>query len=112
MIAKTFEVRDSATFLPVLAIKCDPANEAERYLLGRTGYGVDPEVQREYVLLCALHADNAELCHDPHEWGNRTRIVAHEFIRKNFDSLPTGSVVDVQYILGETKAAKVSESVG
>lgn len=111
MIAKCFEVRDSGTLLPVLAVKCDPANEAERYLLGRTGYGIIPETQKGYVLLCSLNADNAELCYDPHQWGNRTRVVAHEFIKANFGTLETGSVVDVQYILGETQAPKVSEAV-
>lgn len=37
--------------------------------------------------------------------------VAHQFIEDHFDELNDGEVVDVQFILGETKVPKVSESI-
>lgn len=111
MIVKLFEVRDSATFLPVIAIKCDPANEAERYLLARTGYGMIAEDQGEYVLMTALHGGDP-LRYDAYAWGNnRTRAVTHAHIQKHFNELESGAVIDVQFLLGETKAPKVSEAV-
>ena len=36
---------------------------------------------------------------------------AHHYIQEHFDELHDGDVVDVEFILGETKAPKVSESV-
>ena len=39
MQVKLFEVRDSATFIPAIAIKLSARNEAEHFLLFRSGYG-------------------------------------------------------------------------
>ncbi len=49
---------------------------------------------------------------DPFEWGdNRTRLFAHKYIAEHFDELPSGAVVDVEFILGESAAPKLSEAV-
>ena len=108
MIAKTFEIRDAATFIPVLAVKMEPGNEQDRYLLSRAGYGITPECQAESVLLSSL--DGGASVSDPYDWGNRTRIQAHKYIKENFDKLESGSVVDVEFILGIAQAPKQSES--
>lgn len=108
MIAKTFEVRDTATFIPMLAVQLNPTNEADRHLLARSGYGEVPEGQGEFVMLWSLNGGQAG--YDPYAWGNRTRQVAHRYICDNFDSLESGAVIDVQYILGETEAPKISEA--
>lgn len=50
MTAKTIEIRDRGTFVPALAIRLEPTNEADRYLLGRAGYSSNPEVQRQYIM--------------------------------------------------------------
>ena len=34
---------------------------------------------------------------------------AHQYIRREFDNLKDGDVVDVEYILGEKPTAKTSE---
>ena len=34
---------------------------------------------------------------------------AHEWLLKNFDEVDDGAVLDVEFILGETKEPKVSE---
>ena len=112
MIVKVFEVRDSATFMPVVAIKVTPANEAERYLAARLGYGTTPEAQSKYVLMSLL-CSGEPMFYDPHHWSfsSRTRAVAHEYIKEHFDELESGAVVDVQFILRETEAPKVSEAL-
>lgn len=112
METKIFEIRDKATFIPVLAIKLSPTCEAERYLLARSGYGREPEIQAEYVVLFKLAGGNNMATSNPHQWGDaRTMPVAHHYIIEKWDSLKTGEVVDVELILGETTSPKKSEKV-
>lgn len=102
MEAKTFEVRDRNTFLPVLAVHMSAGTEGDAYLLRRS------RVEWNDVVLTSLKGDGQ--CQvDPHIWGCRTKTTAHEYIRKNWGDLESGDVVDVEFILGETKAPKVSE---
>ena len=110
METKTFEVRDKGTFVPVLATKLGGGSEADRYLFGRAGYGISGENHRSHVILWRLEGGKAT--YDPYDWGSRTMTSAHNHILKNWDALPSGSVVDVEFILGETDRAKVSESAG
>lgn len=109
MIIKAIEIRDVATFVPAIAIKVVPANEGQRYLLRRSGYGFDsPQV------IVAKLAGGSGMAHcDPYDWANnRTMTVAHEWVRDHFDEIEDGAVVDVQFILGETKEPKRSEREG
>ncbi len=111
MIAKTFEVRDSGTFIPVLAIQLAPDCEADRYLFARAGYGTNPTQQGAYVVLTRLAGGSGFATCDPYDWTNaRTLQIAHNFIRENFSMLRSGSVVDVEYLMGETKQPKESEA--
>lgn len=108
MKTKTFEVRDAGTFIPVLAIKLVPADERDRYLLARAGFGRSKEEQASYVVL--IHLVDGHANHDPYCWPvGRTMEEAHKYIKKNFDSLQNGAVVDVEFILGITDAPKASE---
>lgn len=109
--AKIFEIRDRCTFFPVLCVRLVPANEGERYLASRVGYGRFPEQQKDFVLMSPLAAGE-KMEYDPFAWGSnpRTRLVAHEFITKNWETLTTGQVIDVEYILKEAPGPKVSES--
>lgn len=113
MITKTFEVRDSGTFIPVLAVKLEPGCEADRYLFGRAGYGTHPGQQAAYVLLCRIVGEHNHGCeYDPEAWwrtGARTLVVAHRHIVEHFDELPSGAVVCVEHILGERSEPKRSE---
>jgi hypothetical protein len=45
MTTKAFEIRDRATFIPAIAVRLDPADERERYLIARCGFGVTPSAQ-------------------------------------------------------------------
>ena len=111
MISKTFEIRDAGTFIPVLAVKLEPVTEQDRYLLARAGFGRLPQQQAEYVLVCRISGGEGKCTSDHHEWGgSRTMTVAHDFIRRNFDNLESGAVVDVEFILGFKPTKKESES--
>lgn len=109
MIAKTFEIRDRATFIPLLAVKLAPADERDRYLLARAGFGISPQAQAEYVVLHPLCTDRASS--DPFKLGGGPRTYPHAglYIIEHFDELPNGAVVDVEHILGESVAPKLSE---
>ncbi len=111
MEVKLFEVRDIHTFIPVLAVKLDPTCKAEQYLLGRTGYGTTPKKQGGYVMLSQLAGGKGRASADPYNWGStRTMAVAHNHINQNWGLLATGSVIDVEFILGESPVSKRSES--
>ena len=101
MTTKLLEIRDRATLVPALAIQ---VSGEDGYLMRRAGFG-HPMV---YLIMLAT-----EKCrYDPFSWDNRrTMGNAHHYIQEHFDELHDGDVVDVEYILGETKAPKVSESV-
>jgi hypothetical protein len=105
MEAKALEVRDRATFLPVLAVRMVPACEGQGYLLRRCGYGSPA------ILLTALRGgERANV--DPYEWGDRTYKVAHDHIEKNWAKLSDGDVICVETILGERTEPKKSGRVG
>lgn len=109
MIAKTVEIRDAGTFIPALAVRLVPTNEADRYLLGRAGYGTTPSRQSEYVVLVRLAGDGRATW-DPHYWGSRTMQHAHAWILAHFDEMESGVVVDVEFILGKRDTPKTSEA--
>ena len=105
METKTFEVLDSATFIPVLAIKLDPDTPKDRYLLSRAGFGNTPG---DYILLLSL--SGGKWCFN-FEFFDRTYQVAHTYIKQHWFSLCSGEVLDVEFILGETKQPKPSEQI-
>jgi hypothetical protein len=109
VIVKTIEIRDRGTFIPAIAISTAPANEGQRYLLRRAGYAPDGRT----IILMSL-TDPSRATYDPHGWpgGARTFPVAHQWISEHFHELEDGAVVDVEHILGETAAPKVSEREG
>lgn len=102
MIMKCLEVRDRATFIPVVAINTVPANEGQRYLLRRAGYSSGGTI-------ILVNLNDCRASNDPHEWGGRTMPAAHVYIEMHFQELVDGAVVDVEFILGETKEPKRSE---
>lgn len=112
MKAKLLEVRDAATFIPVLAVQLGSEYEAERYLAGRAGYGRTAEAQREYVILSKLDGSGIAT-QGPHHWpsSTRTMTVAHQYIIDHFDDLAPGAVVDVEFILGIRDTPKQSEQL-
>ncbi len=112
MIVKLFELRDAGTFIPIFAFRCRPDedNTSEQYLLRRSGFGV----WGPWVIMGRLECNSPDrsCTYEKFSWGMcpRTFITAHRYIEEHFDELESGSVVDVEFILGETKEAKVSEN--
>lgn len=105
MIVKALEVRDAATFIPVIAIEMFPDNEGQSYLLRRAGFGFD----RPLIML--VRADGRQAQYDPYSWSNvaRTMPTAHQWIQDNWSDLKDGDVVCVEHILGERPEKKISE---
>lgn len=107
MEIKCLELRDANTFIPVICIRPVPGNEAQRYLLRRDGYRGDA---REHCIIM-IDAQCRGASYDPYNWPHdgRTKPVAHNFIQDHWDELRDGDVIDVQFIVGETDAKKISE---
>jgi hypothetical protein len=110
MIAKTFEVRDRMTFIPVMAVQLEPGCERDRYLLARAGFGLYAAKQAEYVQLARIAGGGGQSYCDPYEWGDRTMQVAHSYICAHWAELESGAVVDVEFILGQSESPKRSEA--
>jgi hypothetical protein len=98
-VVKWFEVRDRATMIPVFAI----AIEGDTFLERRAGFGGTRCIQ-------LVDPQGRKTAYDPYDWANRTLTTAHRYIEMNWDTLLDHDVIDVEFILGESKASKVSES--
>lgn len=107
MEALMLEVRDKGTFIPIIAIDISlkKFNENDRYLLVRAGFSACTRC------IQIVHIANQISCYDPYDWpgSSRTMQVAHSYIDEHFDELKSGDVIDVEFILGETKEKKPSE---
>lgn len=102
---KILEIRDHATFIPVICIKPVAENEAQHYLLRRDGYSLD--LNDPIVIM--IDAQCRNVSYDPYNWRSDTHKVAHDYILRNWKTLKDGDVVDVEFILGLTKVPKTSE---
>jgi hypothetical protein len=111
MIAKALELRDEATFIPILCVDMNPkllgdiGHADQHYLLRRCGYACDG---RPNIIMTRLDG-SGRATNDPYTWGGRTYPVAHHWIIDHWHELNDGDVVDVQFILGETLTPKRSE---
>ena len=114
MICKIIEVRDRATFAPMLAVKLGSDDERERWLLDVAGFGDTKEEQESYVVLMKISGGSGHYSAtaDPFDWveaRNRTYFCAHRWLSEHFDEIPPGGVLDVEFVLGESKIPKESE---
>lgn len=108
MECKTIELRDRATFIPMLAIRLIPGCEADRYLIARAGFGREATSQGQHVIFVRLQTGSGS--HDPYEHGNtRTFGTAHQYLLEHWDEVETGAVIDVEVLLGEKTTPKQSE---
>jgi hypothetical protein len=113
---KLIELRDSATLIPMIAIRLAHRTPAERFLLRRAGYG-DAQIElwpdtEPYILFGRLEG-GSEFHYDPYGgWSNpRTFGVAHKWLIEHWSEVQSGDVVDVEFILGEKPTKKQSESL-
>lgn len=107
MKVKCLEIRDRATFIPVICIEPVADNDRQAYLLRRDGYIGGGES-------CIIMIDSGcrGVANDPYDWPGRTKRAAHNWIQDNWSSLADGDVVDIEFILGESTTKKVSERFG
>lgn len=114
MEVKIFEIRDRMTFFPAICIKpMSTGIAAQNYLLGRAGYDLartKKSISGNTVIF--MHGTDVKRCQYDTHWGDRTYQTAHEYIKENWDDLESGEVIDVEFILGETKIKKISEALG
>lgn len=105
METKLLEIRDSATFMPHLAIKLTGDTMQDHFLLKRAGFGIT----ETYILFHPLCS--SDINYDPYNWqrGARTVPIAHKYVIEHWDEIKSGDVIDVQFILGETSEKKISE---
>lgn len=102
MKVKLFEVRDVATFIPVAAFDCLPADTKERYLITQAGL-----LHEEFIFMVKLAT--GETHYDPNRWPSRTLKEAHKHVAADWRNLKSGAVIDVEYLLGETPKPKKSQ---
>jgi len=108
MEIRLFEVRDRATFIPVMAICFDPdkikRESQDEYLLSMAGY------DGWYILYAPLDGlKSGEINYDSSHWNDRTHKTAHEYIKTHWDELKPGDVVDCEFIRGESKESKTMQ---
>lgn len=118
---KFFEIRDRGTFIPAAGIGL--GIEDIRYM---SNQGVDAITHAETVfnhiaglakrsgfwqsgMIILIKLSTMQAFYEPDSWSGRTMPTAHEWIAKNWRDLPSVSVVDVEFILGEVKEPKRSE---
>jgi hypothetical protein len=115
MEVKLFEVRDRMTLIPCIAMRPEITGEGKGsrdvWLLSKAGYGKNPKDNVSYVFftpLTGLHEH--EIYCDYFTWINPTLRVAHEYIQRNWLFLTTGDVIDIEFITGQSKTPKLSDS--
>jgi hypothetical protein len=106
---KLFEVRDVATYIPVVATRIDVASfdvgvdAQERSLLLKTGWS-----DSNPALIVSRLGDGKGQT-DPYSWKCSTMTVAHSYIAAFWHTLESGDVIDAEFIRGETDAKKVPD---
>jgi hypothetical protein len=113
METKFFEVRDRATFMPMLAIRLqiDPGSSNDEWLLLRAGYAPDDIGNGRFVLFVMLAGGNGSAICDPYDWGSHSHTLtpAHEYIASHWDELISGQVIDAEFIRSERDEPRKSE---
>lgn len=111
METKVFEIRDRATFMPVLAIRLqiNPGSSNEEWLLWRAGYSHEDIETGCFVLLTTLNGGKGRSTCDPYYWSSSTLTPAHAYIAKHWDQLEPGQVIDAEFIRGESATPRTSE---
>lgn len=113
METKVFEIRDRATFIPVLGVKLkvDDLASVEAWLLRRAGYAMEDLLGGTFVLLTTLSSGVGRAICDPYDWGGDTFPPAHDYIARYWDRIRSGDVIDAEFIRGESAAPKLSERI-
>lgn len=120
MEIKLFEVRSAGTFYAVMAIWLSPRNEAERYLLQRSGYGTCDVETDQYVIAgpidpsCGPNAgDMLHFSYSDFAWEGKhhDNLMAWlcDYLRERFSELESGQVIDYDFIHGRRESPRQSD---
>lgn len=111
MFTKLFEVRDNATTIFVMASKFSDVDKYDIIVARRLGHSLR-DLGKTIYLTCSTYS-KPETQYDPTQWSivkyGRTLHTVHEYIATHWNELNYGQIIDVAYILGETKEVKESE---
>ena len=109
METKLFEIRDRMTFAVVMATGIESDLPKEVWLLAKAHMGKDGKEQHEHRHIFLMEFSSCVSSLKGYTWGNRTLRIAHDYIEKNWDTLHSGDLIDVEFLEGETKQPKKSE---
>lgn len=102
---KVIGVHDAATYKPMIVFRVVPENGHERRILGRAGFGTDPETQAGYTFF--YDVNHGECSYDPYKLqdqrtcGDVARLIRDEL---GFDAIAHGAFVDCEFLRGERDA--------
>lgn len=102
---KVIGVHDACTYKPMIVFRVAPANERERRILARAGFGQTPEEQAGFTFF--YDVDHRECTYDPFRLadqrtcGEAARRIDGE---RGFDALPHGEFLDCELLRGEKDA--------
>lgn len=99
---KVIGVHDDATYKPMIVFRVVPENEHERRILGRAGFGMEPEKQAAYTFF--YDVNHGECSYEPGKLSDqRTCGDAARWIRDEpgFDDIAHGAFVDCEFLRGE-----------
>jgi len=106
---KTFEIRDSATKIPVMAVRVhmNLLTRPDFEQLRDGGWAAN----EENVVYVMEIPSPVRAAFDPFDWNTRSRTFcdAHVYIKDQWDKLESGQVIDVEFINGEKETCKINE---
>ena len=108
METKFFEVRASATCVPIIATRLRPTNESEQWMLAHLGYGMDPDKQAQYIFVARLEGGSVATPNPYDETSPELKVV-HEYLIEHFDEAESGAVLDADFIQGIRPAQRKSD---
>lgn len=107
---KVIGVHDDCTYKPMMVFRVRPENERERRMLGRAGFGLQPDEQADYTFF--YDVNRRECSYDPFKLADQATCGrAALWIRDEcgFDMLPHGAFLDCEFLRGEKEAPMTFE---
>ncbi len=121
MDVKLLEARASGTLYAVMAIKLSARNEAERWLLARSGYGETAENQETYVISGLIDPcvgpngdDLLHFSYDGYAWTfppHQDDLMQWltDYLTEHWEELESGQVIDYDYIHERRATPRISD---
>lgn len=103
--AKMLAVMDTCTRIPLIAFKVSPNTMKEGIMLERHGFTINPH---QYTFFYDLNSGTCS--YDPYKMNDfHTLTPACRHIERNWDSVKSGDLIDVEYMRGDTDAPRIWE---